>query len=266
MYGAIVAEGGDPALALAFFEHESGGGRAGVAVYTHSLGNIRCSEGYSCYQTENNGAFRSYPTWTEGATDWVRLMRYYRDALQRETLEQILPVYAPSSDGNAPSAYIQSVKAQVNQLRQREWAEGGPRGNPYHAPYVITQQYGCTEFREFYDPACAGASGGTTSFFHRGLDLVSLGDKTIYATLAGTVDYAGDGEDGFGLRVYLRRGAYLVIYAHLSRLLVSTGQTVEWGQPIGVEGSTGYSTGSHLHYQLHLNGQWLDPAPYLLPR
>jgi murein DD-endopeptidase MepM/ murein hydrolase activator NlpD len=265
MYEAIVQEGGDPAIALAFFEHESSGGKAGVAVFTHSLGNLRCTPGYSCYQTENNGAFRSYPNWTEGARDWTRLMaHYYRDELGLTTLEQILPVYVPTSDGNAPASYLQAVKSRVDQLRRQEW-EYGPHGSPYHAPYVVTQEYGCTSFREFADADCAASSGGTKPYFHRGVDLVGLGDKTIYATLSGTVDYAGEGEDGFGMRVYLRKGPYLVIYAHLSRLLVTTGQMVQPGQPLGIEGSSGYSTGFHLHYEVHVGGQWVDSAPFLLP-
>lgn len=265
LYQTLIQQGADPAVALAFFEHESSGGRYGVAALTHSWGNLRCTPPYQCYQTEGNGAFRSYPDWVAGASDWVSLMHYYRDNLGRQTLDQIVPLYAPTSDGNAPASYIQTVKARVNDLRQREWADG-PHGSPYHAPYVVTQGYGCTETREFYDTSCASASGGAKPYFHRGVDLVSLGDKTIYATVAGTVDYAGSGEDGFGIRVYLRKGAYLVIYAHLSRLLVTTGQHVELGQALGLEGNTGYSTGSHLHYQIQLNGQWVDSSPYLLPR
>jgi murein DD-endopeptidase MepM/ murein hydrolase activator NlpD len=93
--------------------------------------------------------------------------------------------------------------------------------------------------------------------------MVSRGDKTIFATLAGTVSFSGYAEDGFGLRVYVRSGEFLAIYPHLSRALVATGQAVVWGQPVGIEGSSGYSTGSHLHYQLEVNGHWVDPVPYL---
>jgi hypothetical protein len=120
MYRAIVEEGGDPALALAFFEHESGGGKAGVATVTKSIGNIRCSAGYRCYTTSGNGSFRLYATWTEGSRDWVRLLKYYRDTLKLTTLEQIIPVYAPTADKNNPPAYILGVKKRVDDLRERE--------------------------------------------------------------------------------------------------------------------------------------------------
>jgi hypothetical protein len=119
MFDACLQEGCDPALALAFFEHESSGGKEGVAVNTRSIGNIRCTPGYECYNTEGNGSFRKYKTWTDSVKDWARLLKEYRDNGLR-TLEQIIPVYAPSEDNNDPDAYIRGVKQRVNDLRSRE--------------------------------------------------------------------------------------------------------------------------------------------------
>ncbi len=140
----------------------------------------------------------------------------------------------------------------------------GPRGSPFRAGYVFTQAYGCTDFPEFKDQVCATATGGRLPWFHRGVDLVSLGDKTVYSTIEGQVIFAGWGADGFGMRVYISNPPWLVIYPHLSRVLVTVGQTVPWGVPIGTEGSTGYSTGSHLHYEIHINGAWIDSTPFLI--
>lgn len=139
----------------------------------------------------------------------------------------------------------------------------GPRGSPYRAQYVFTQPYGCTDFPEFYNQSCASATEGRRPWFHRGVDMATLGSPTIYSTIEGTVTYAGWGDDGFGNRVYLKSGEYLVIYPHLSRVLVGTGQVVGWGEPIGIEGTTGYSTGNHLHYEIHINGAWVDSTPFL---
>jgi len=119
MFKVCLEEGADPALALAFFEHESGGGKAGVAVITRSLGNIRCSAGYSCYVTPGNGSFRQYSTWTESARDWARLLQYYRTKLKLVTLEQIIPVYAPANDHNNEVGYVLAVKNRVDNLRSR---------------------------------------------------------------------------------------------------------------------------------------------------
>lgn len=99
----------DDAVALAFFHHESSFGLYGAAARTHSLGNIICTPGYSCI-----GRFRSYPSWEEGITDWYKLMSssaYVGGGLT--TLSQIIPKYAPASDGNSEASYIQSVQSDV---------------------------------------------------------------------------------------------------------------------------------------------------------
>ncbi|HEX2911056.1 MAG TPA: peptidoglycan DD-metalloendopeptidase family protein [Chloroflexia bacterium] len=139
----------------------------------------------------------------------------------------------------------------------------GPHGSPFHSNYVVTQPFGCTDFPEFRDQACALATGGSAPWFHRGYDMVSTGNKTVYATLAGRCIFAGFASDGFGIRAYVQAGQFLAIYPHLSRVYLAAGQNVEWGQPVGEEGSTGYSTGEHLHYEIHINGAWVDPVPYL---
>jgi len=139
----------------------------------------------------------------------------------------------------------------------------GPHGSPFHSPYWVTQPFGCTDFPEFTNQACAIATGGAAPWFHRGYDMVSMGDKTVYATIDGACIVAGWQDDGFGIRVFVKSGPFLVIYPHMSRVLVSPGQLIQWGQPLGVEGSTGYSTGSHLHYEIHVNGAWVNPVPYL---
>src|SRR5579871_4704976 len=98
----------DDAYALAFFLHESAFGTTGVARYTHSLGNIICSGYATCYE-----GFRAYPSWQVGAWDWFRLIRYEYLPRGLTTVQTIVPVYAPSSDGNDPSAYIKAVLSAV---------------------------------------------------------------------------------------------------------------------------------------------------------
>jgi hypothetical protein len=98
----------DPVFALAFFMHESSFGTAGVATVTHSLGNIRCTPGYSCYE-----GYRWYARWQDGALDWYRLLATEYVPRGLVTVETIVPVYAPSSDHNNVDCYIASVKAAV---------------------------------------------------------------------------------------------------------------------------------------------------------
>jgi hypothetical protein len=103
----------DPVYALAFFMHESSFGTTGVATVTHSLGNIRSSEGYQDYD-----GYREYRTWEEGFEDWYRLISdQYVKQWRLTTVDQIIPVYAPSSDNNDVAAYIQAVKNAVDTWR-----------------------------------------------------------------------------------------------------------------------------------------------------
>ncbi|HEV2738778.1 MAG TPA: M23 family metallopeptidase [Candidatus Elarobacter sp.] len=99
--------------------------------------------------------------------------------------------------------------------------------------------------------------------FHKGLDLEANYGTPVHATAAGTVASASwDG--GFGLKVDIDHGnGYHTWYAHLSRANVNAGQRVTKGQLIARSGSSGSSTGPHLHYQLMRDGQPIDPQPFL---
>ena len=101
--------------------------------------------------------------------------------------------------------------------------------------------------------------------FHKGLDL-GTGSENIptYAAEAGTVTYAAY-DDTAGNMVIIDHGNGLVTkYMHHSELYVKTGDHVEKGQQIGLSGTTGDSTGNHLHFQVEENGVPVDPAEYLL--
>ena len=99
--------------------------------------------------------------------------------------------------------------------------------------------------------------------FHPGVDLGADYGEVVRAAAAGTVASAGwDG--GFGEKIDIDHGnGYHTWYAHLSRMDVQPGSFVHKGQAIGLVGSTGFSTGPHLHYQVMLNGSPIDPEPYL---
>jgi murein DD-endopeptidase MepM/ murein hydrolase activator NlpD len=100
--------------------------------------------------------------------------------------------------------------------------------------------------------------------FHKGLDLEANYGDQVRAAAAGTVVSAGWDPGGFGIKVDIDHGnGYHTWYAHLSRTAVDAGQRVTKGQPIAYVGSTGESTGPHLHYQVMYDGQPIDPAPYL---
>lgn len=98
---------------------------------------------------------------------------------------------------------------------------------------------------------------------HSGVDLAAPTGTPVYATADGAVSRA-DRSRSYGLVIYLDHGAELQTrYAHLSKLLVADGQTVRKGDIIGYVGSTGRSTGPHLHYEVRVDGVAVNPIPYM---
>lgn len=98
---------------------------------------------------------------------------------------------------------------------------------------------------------------------HLGIDIANQYLSPIYATANGTV-LTAERQRGYGLSVYLDHGnGYQTLYAHLAKIVVHSGEKVEQGDIIGYMGSSGRSTGVHLHYEIHKDGQPIDPFPYL---
>ena len=94
---------------------------------------------------------------------------------------------------------------------------------------------------------------------HSGVDLAAPNGTPVSAPAAGVVTFANWG-GGYGLLVAVDHGnGVQTRFAHLSRLMVSAGQRVTRGQLLGLVGSTGRSTGAHLHYELRHNGRAVDP-------
>lgn len=98
---------------------------------------------------------------------------------------------------------------------------------------------------------------------HAGIDLAGPIGTPIYATADGVVSYSG-WMRGYGNLIEVAHGkAVETRYGHLSKLLVKNNMRVKRGQLIGLMGSTGRSTGSHLHYEVRLDGKAVNPVPYL---
>ncbi|GGL72164.1 peptidase M23 [Deinococcus aerolatus] len=97
--------------------------------------------------------------------------------------------------------------------------------------------------------------------FHGGIDLAAPFGTPIYAASGGTVSASGYG--AFGLNVLTVSGNSTVIYGHMSRTAVVAGQTVQPGQLLGYIGCTGICTGPHLHFEVRLGGQAIDPFAML---
>lgn len=99
-----------------------------------------------------------------------------------------------------------------------------------------------------------------TTKFHAGLDFSAPQGTPIYATANGTVTTAGSTGNGYGNHVVINHGyGYETLYGHMVRVKVRNGQEIRRGEVIGWVGSTGKSTGPHCHYEVHKNGEKIDP-------
>jgi murein DD-endopeptidase MepM/ murein hydrolase activator NlpD len=127
-------------------------------------------------------------------------------------------------------------------------------GMPFHGD--ITSRFGTRE--NPFD-----GSGVET---HKGLDIRAPYGAPVKSMAKGEVIFAGP-RGGFGNCIMLKHGnGFETLYGHLSKILVSVGQKIEIGQQIGNVGSTGRSTGPHLHYEVHKNGQKINPESFLTLR
>lgn len=99
---------------------------------------------------------------------------------------------------------------------------------------------------------------------HHGIDLAAPTGTPVYATADGIVGRA-DWYSSYGLYISINHGASMETrYAHLSRLAVAAGDNVKKGDLIGYVGSTGRSTGPHLHYEVRVDGLAVNPIPYMV--
>ena len=106
--------------------------------------------------------------------------------------------------------------------------------------------------------------GTRSSGMHRGLDVAAPTGTPIYAAAAGTVVSSGWSDTGFGYCILISHSnGVQTLYAHCSDLYVSAGEYVSQGEHIAAVGSTGWSTGPHLHLEIRVNGTIVNPQYYL---
>jgi murein DD-endopeptidase MepM/ murein hydrolase activator NlpD len=102
------------------------------------------------------------------------------------------------------------------------------------------------------------------AWYHKGIDIANNAAPSILAADAGTVNIPPYMAGGYGNYVIINHGnGYTTLYGHLSQINVANGQTVRRGDIIGKMGSTGRSTGIHLHFQVSFNGSWINPVTVL---
>jgi murein DD-endopeptidase MepM/ murein hydrolase activator NlpD len=132
---------------------------------------------------------------------------------------------------------------------------------------VVTQGFGPSDLG--MEPS-RSVHGVWYPHFHSGLDLAAPMGTPVHAAAGGVVLFAAASSDaagrpvGYGRYVVVaHKNGYATLYGHLSSIAVHAGDTVHQGDILGAEGSTGNSTGPHLHFELRFNGDPVDPLPYV---
>jgi murein DD-endopeptidase MepM/ murein hydrolase activator NlpD len=174
-------------------------------------------------------------------------------AAQEAANEEATLAQIRTSRADAEKELQQVSDAIAAQLRGSYGVSGAPGGCEYRpVPGPIVSGFG------YRDNPLGGGTG-----FHSGVDIAAPYGTPIRACKAGKVVIAS-WQGGYGNAVVLDHGGGMgTLYGHQSSMAVTPGQTVASGQVIGYVGSTGNSTGPHLHFEVRLGGTPVDPVPYL---
>jgi murein DD-endopeptidase MepM/ murein hydrolase activator NlpD len=180
------------------------------------------------------------------------------------------PSGGPESEGEGVSAQIPDLSAMLKQLERRvdlresqlsalenvilarELKEQiHPEGRPVTAGFISSY------FGEREDPFTGHEA------YHKGVDFAGTVGANVIAVAAGVVTWAGE-RTGYGNLIEINHGdGYITRYAHNEKTLVSVGQTVTRGEAVALMGSTGRSTGPHVHFEVLRNGRQVDPLSFV---
>jgi murein DD-endopeptidase MepM/ murein hydrolase activator NlpD len=198
------------------------------------------------------------------------------------TILPVSGVYHTVVEGDTLESIAEQYKAQVEDMISYE-------GNYMQEPYTVTvghkvivpggrKPYKVRHVVAWSGPIPEGAKRGTGIFgwpmtgwisqryheYHPAADIAGSEGTSIKAADSGYVAVVGRNDTGYGRYVLIDHGnGFQTLYAHLSVLFVEVGQSVGKGQTIGLCGSTGKSTGPHVHFEIKLNGVRRNPLIYL---
>ncbi len=202
--------------------------------------------------------------------NYIRQLEAEREAADKE-IEELIKSYQAKT---VPTTQGTTLYAENNDPASSTTAAGGYQGaytgnNTSGAVYQSNDSWAwplgsiSCYISSPYGNRSAAISGWS---FHGGMDISASGvyGKPVYASRAGTVIAAVWGNTGYGIYAVIDHGdGFSTVYGHCSSLCVTTGQTVSKGQQIGNVGSTGNSTGPHLHFEVRYNGAKQNPANYV---
>ena len=177
-----------------------------------------------------------------------------------EAMEDELSAQIAKSETDYFNALSREEAARIAAAAKNNTSSSGSSGSASASGFVFPLAY-ATKITDAYGYRIHPLSG--TKKWHNGVDFAAGEGTAIYATKAGTVTSATYNE-AYGNMVTINHGdGYSSLYGHMTNYIVSVGDTVSAGQTIGYVGSTGWSTGPHLHFTIYYNGSDVNPLNYV---
>lgn len=177
-----------------------------------------------------------------------------RGGVSKQVAAEDLLAIAKATLPNLNSRLQSEVKPALHETLEEEAARlaARPKARPVKADLPISSRFGLRS-----NPFGRGYE------VHNGIDFPGPVGTPIYATAPGVVEKA-EYQRGYGYHIVIDHGyGYRTLYAHLSEMAVAQGESIAANQTIGYLGSTGRSTGPHLHYSVYRHGKAVDPTQYL---
>lgn len=245
----------DPVLLASIAIIETGWGKSDLVVNKNNPGGLYNSKAKTFY---------SFDTLEEGLDIMGQVLHKHIVVNGLNTIEKLGNVYAPIGAANDPNNLnvhwvpnVTKVATQLGGLTMNcESGQivnlGGSFNIPTTSPFRVNSHYGWRNI-------------GSGNELHGGIDLHCTLGEAILAAKEGTVVESTTHYSYGNYVVIQHEGGYKTVYAHLNKRLVDIGDTVSAGTVVGQCGSTGRSTGPHLHFEVRLpSGQRVDPYPYLV--
>ncbi len=197
----------------------------------------------------------------EKTTDYSKVLQEGKNGLKKVT-DEVTYVNGEKASSKTLSSTV--LSEAVNKIVE----VGTKTNNNYHNGYPLVRYVYDSSKATMTFPLPITDRAYITSYWgdgrgHKGLDIASPKGTDVYAALDGTVTYSG-WQNGYGNIVIIQHDdKTATAYAHNSKLIAKKGDKVTAGQVIAEVGSTGRSTGNHLHFEVRINGTKVDAAPYI---
>jgi murein DD-endopeptidase MepM/ murein hydrolase activator NlpD len=194
--------------------------------------------------------------------DALRLQYVQQSVLRQQVAADISNLQSQNAAAQQAVVAVNAEIAALVAARGRAHSSGVFAWPGVQGP--VTQTFGCTDFAGEPSPPPGYSCPKSRPYFHTGLDIAGPYGSEVDATDGG-IAYTYPGAYGYGNHVIIvHANGYASLYGHLSSFAIGSGQGVAKGQKIGYEGSTGFSSGPHLHFEIRLNDAPQDPCRYVV--